>query len=240
MEKQTLLLFDAHLNAYNTLITEWGYSPGSVDGQIRLITRFGQWLENTSTTIYSVDEVVVQRFLRCQKRAGYERRGDAAALCRFLQMLRERGATQRPQKPTLSPKQQLVANYRCYLLEERRLSQAAVVNYAPFIDRFLAARFRQTLLKLSQLRAPDVTSFVQQEVRKLCPGRAQLLVSALRSFLRYLQHRGKVTTDLAVCVPTVARWSFATLPKSLPAGDVQKGIRVGGPPFRLTLSMALT
>ncbi len=36
----------------------------------------------------------------------------------------------------------------------------------------------------------------------------------LRSFLRYLRHQGKVTIDLAVCVPTVARWSFATLPES--------------------------
>jgi integrase len=49
-----------------------------------------------------------------------------------------------------------------------------------------------------------------------------LLVIALRSFLRYLRHQGKVATDLAACVPTVARWSFATLPKSLPAGTVQR------------------
>jgi len=49
-----------------------------------------------------------------------------------------------------------------------------------------------------------------------------LLVTALRSFLRYLRHQGKVATDLAACVPTVARWSFATLPKFLPAGTVQR------------------
>src|SRR6266478_3147527 len=85
-----------------------------------------------------------------------------------------------------------------------------------------SARFRQIPLNLSQLRAPDVTVFVRRQAHQLSPGRAQLLVTALRSFLRYLRHQGKVTIDLAVCVPTVARWSFATLPKFLPAGTVQR------------------
>lgn len=225
MEKQTVVSLDAHLNAYITLITERDYSPGSVHSQVQLLTRFGQWLENTYTKIYAVDETIVQRFLRCQQRTGYIRRGDAAALHRFLHMLRERGATRRQKKPPLSSRQQLVANYGCYLLKERGLSQAAVVNYVPFIDQFLTARFRQTPLNLSQLRAPDVTGFVRREARKLGPGRAQLLVSALRSFLRYLQHQGKVTTDLAASVPTVARWSLATLPKALPRGAVQRVLR---------------
>src|SRR6516162_6179559 len=114
MEKQNLVSFDAHLNSYNALITQRGYSPGSAHGQIQLLTRFGQWLEKTCTTIYAVDELVVQRFLRCQKRAGYVRRGDAAALCRFPHMLREQGATQRQKKPPLSSQQQVVANYARY------------------------------------------------------------------------------------------------------------------------------
>jgi site-specific recombinase XerC len=67
-----------------------------------------------------------------------------------------------------------------------------------------------------------VTDFVWYQVHKLSPGRAQLLVTALRSFLRYLRHQGTITTDLNACVPTVARWSFATLPKFLPAGTVQR------------------
>jgi len=92
----------------------------------------------------------------------------------------------------------------------------------PFVDQFLSARFQQIPLNLSQLRAPDVTDFVRRQAHRLSPGRAQLLVTALRSFLRYLRHQGKVTTDLAVCVPTVARWSFATLPRFLPASTVQK------------------
>src|SRR5450432_332628 len=86
----------------------------------------------------------------------------------------------------------------------------------------LSARFRKGQLSLSQLHAPDVTSFVRHHAHKISSGRAQLLVTALRSFLRYLLYQGKIKTDLAVRVPTVARWSFSVLPKFLPACSVEK------------------
>jgi integrase len=48
------------------------------------------------------------------------------------------------------------------------------------------------------------------------------VVTALRSFLRFLRYRGHLTTDLASSVPSVAIWKRADLPKHLPAGAVQK------------------
>lgn len=71
------------------------------------------------------------------------------------------------------------------------------------------------------LRAADVTGFVQRHAHRLSPGRAKLLVTALRSFLRYLRHRGEISLDLAACVPIVPNWSKSTLPKFLPPGTVQ-------------------
>lgn len=214
-----------YLSAYTTLIKQRGYSPASVQSQVQLLTRFSQWLRKAHTEIYALDEAIVPRFLQRRPNAGRVRRGDKAALCRFLHMLREQGVVQRQKKLRLSPQQRLITEYGRYLLEERGLTQAAVVNYVPFIEQFLSARFRRIPIKLYQLRAPDLTGFVQREAHKLSPARAQLLVSALRSFLRYLRYQGRITTDLAACVPTVARWSFATLPKFLPPGAVQTVLR---------------
>jgi site-specific recombinase XerD len=209
-----------HLKRYTTLIEERGYSSASVKNQIQLITRFIQWLRRRHTGIHLLDEAIVQRFLRRRPKAA--RRGDAATSYRFLHTLREQGIVPPQHKPPLSPKQRLIGNYERYLLEERGLAPATVINNVGFIDQFLSARFREAPLNPSQLRAPDVTDFVRHHAHKLSPGRAQLLVTALRSFLRYLQHQGKITADLAICVPTVARWSFAALPKFLPADSVQK------------------
>jgi len=56
----------------------------------------------------------------------------------------------------------------------------------------------------------------------LSRGRAKLLVTAVRSFLRYLRHQGGISLDLAGCVPPVAIWSLSTVPKFLSAGSVQR------------------
>jgi integrase len=66
-----------------------------------------------------------------------------------------------------------------------------------------------------------VTKFVQDRA-PLEKERAKLLVTGIRSFLRYLWYRGETGSDLAVCVPPVAVWSLSTVPKFLPVGAVQR------------------
>lgn len=215
----------AHLHTYTALIKEWGYSLGSVQNQVQLISSFLTWLRTSHTEIDSVDEAAVERFLQRPQNAHHTRRSGTAALYRFLRMLREQGVIPPQKEQPLSPQQRLIKDYVRYLLEERGLTRATAANNVPFADRFLSAlsaKYRGSGLALAQLRPPDVTDFVRQQTQKLSPGRAQLLVTALRSFFRYLLHQGKIKIDLAVCVPTVARWSFSILPKFLPASSVEK------------------
>ena len=232
MEKQPLASLDGrledwagHLNTFTTRIKEQGYSLGSVQNQVQLIRSFLTWFGTISTEISSLDEGAVQRFLRCPRNTQRTRHSGTAALYRFLHMLREQDVIPPQKERPLSPQQRLIQDYERYLLEERGLTRATAANNVPVADRFLSAlstKHRGSRLALSQLRVADVTDFVRQQIQKLSPGRAQLLVTALRSFLRYLLHQGKITTDLAVCVPTVARWSFSMLPKYLPASAVEK------------------
>ena len=136
-------------------------------------------------------------------------------------MLGQTGVVEQNQElPEHDPRENITDAFRRYLLQERRLSPPTVQYYTPFIDQFLAERFRSKLLNLSTLGAADVTGFVQRHAHRLSPGRAKLLVTALRSFFRYLRHRGEISVDLAACVPTVPNWSKSTLPKFLPPGTV--------------------
>jgi site-specific recombinase XerD len=48
------------------------------------------------------------------------------------------------------------------------------------------------------------------------------MVTALRSFFGYLRYREAIATDLAGCVPAVPNWSLSTIPRFLPAGDVER------------------
>lgn len=139
-------------------------------------------------------------------------------------MLRRQGVTPDATRPEPSLEQKVIAEYRRYLLEERGLSTATTLNYVPPITRLLSERSRQGRLNLAQLRASDVTGFLQRNASASSCARAKILVTALRSFLRYLRFQGMIKTDLAGCVPPVAAWSLASLPKFHPADSVQRVI----------------
>jgi site-specific recombinase XerD len=108
------------------------------------------------------------------------------------------------------------------LLQERRLSLATLHNYLPVVEQFLSEQFHRKALNLSAIRAADVTGFVRRHVHQLSPGRSALIVTALRSFFRYLLRRGDVAIDLAGCVPAVPKWSLSVVPRYLPADTVQR------------------
>jgi integrase len=46
--------------------------------------------------------------------------------------------------------------------------------------------------------------------------------TALRSFFQFARLRGDLTVDLALFVPSVAKWSLSSLPRSLPSQHVEK------------------
>ena len=211
-----------HLDAYLAVVKEQGYLSATAGQQVRLIARFSQWLRRSKRELHDLDECVIKRFLDQRRDAHQIQRYDAATMKRLLGVLRQRGAAPERRLPAPSPQQQITAQYRRYLLEERGLSTATVRNYLPHIDQFLSASFGPGRLNLAHLRAPDVTSFLQRRVCNLSPGHGKILVTALRSFLGHLQHQGKIKTDLAACVPGVAGWSLASLPKFIPAASVQK------------------
>jgi len=138
-------------------------------------------------------------------------------------MLCQKGVVKPDQPPVADNAQaRTVAEFRRYLLQERGLSPSTLLNYVPVVEQFLVDRFHDRAPNFALLRAPHVTEFVLCHARQLSPVRAGLMVTALRSFFRYLRHRGAIATDLAGCVPTVPNWSLSTLPRFLPAAAVER------------------
>jgi hypothetical protein len=132
-------------------------------------------------------------------------------------LLREKGIVKPDRKQIVeSPRQRVINGFQHYLLQERRLSPATPHNYLPVIDQFLSERFPRKVLNLSAIRAADVTDFVRRHAHQLSPGRAALMVTALRSFFRYPLHRGDVATDLAACVPPSQNGSSRSSPGFFP------------------------
>lgn len=212
-----------HLDAYAAAVAEQGYTHDSIRQQIVAIADFSRWLKQKHIDVQTLDSQVVDRFLRLRRRQQRVRRGDPKTLARLLAMLCQKGVVKQGQQPIADNARERIANdFRRYLLQERGLSPATLLNYLPVVEQFLAERFHNTGPNFAMIRATHVTGFVLRHVRQLSPGRAGLMVTALRSFFRYLRHRGVIATDLAACVPTVPNWSLSTLPRFLPAATVER------------------
>ncbi|MBI5440256.1 MAG: tyrosine-type recombinase/integrase [Deltaproteobacteria bacterium] len=105
---------------------------------------------------------------------------------------------------------------------ERGLTTATVINYVPFLRCFLTERFGEGPLSLRDLAPSDSSGFILRHAGSMTPGRAKLMVTALRSFFRFLLQRGEIQVDLAASVPTVADWRLSTVPKYLSAEEIER------------------
>jgi site-specific recombinase XerD len=212
-----------HIDAYVALLQEQGYSRQSARVHLQVLADFSRWLQRRELSANDIDASTLQRYLRCRSRFVGEHRGASSALNKLLGMLRDRGIANHDTAPSaIDPVECAKENFKQYLSQERGLSAAILHTYVPVVDQFLRERFGRGSTRFSELRATDLTGFIQRHVHDHSPRTAQHMVAALRAFLRHLRLRGDITTDLAVCVPTVANWSYSTLPKFLQPGQVQQ------------------
>src|SRR5271165_5453160 len=119
-----------------------------------------------------------------------------------------------------TPAEILVQEYRAYLAHERRLAVSSIERYLGPARLFVSERERRDGLDLEHLTASDVTAFVVSQCRTRRRGSAKVLVTALRSLLRFLFLQGCTTCPLAQAVPTAAGWADQSLPRALGADAV--------------------
>ncbi|MCP5089900.1 MAG: site-specific integrase [Gammaproteobacteria bacterium] len=214
----------AYLGPFAESLSRQGYAQHYIHRQVMLAACFSRWIKQTEVLPHHITSEHPTRFLRFRYRQRRPNQADAAALGHFIEFLRRERVVPAELVPTcqLTPAEQCVQAYEQYLREERVLAEATIVNYVPFIGRFLKDRFGAGPVKLSSLCATDVVGFVQRQARQLHLKRAKLLTSALRSFLQYARYRGEIVLDLAAAVPVVANWSMPSIPRAISADQVHQ------------------
>jgi integrase len=122
-----------------------------------------------------------------------------------------------------SPIEQLVAEYRTWLVVDRGLAAATVLRYENLARRFLgqqpAAEDGQVAVDLT---AADVVGFLLRESERVSVGAVKGRVAELRSLLRFLHLKGFTPTALASAVPPAAGWHDTGIPVGLSATEVQR------------------
>src|ERR1700751_1888036 len=210
----------AHLRTYAQQLHDQGYAVSSSRLQLRVLGHFNRWLQSKGLAAEQIDSSTLERYVRCRRKSGKLRRGDTAPLGRLWRMLRP-GEVETPCSPP-SACQIVLRQFQLYLRQERGLAEATIACYRPVVRAFLAECFPADMPDFHRLCASAIADFVQRQAQRTTTKHAANAVSALRSFLRHLLHRGAIDTDLAVCVPTIATWSLSNVPKFLPAEQIQR------------------
>lgn len=209
-----------HLGAFATSLSENGYTNGTVQVKLVFLTGFGRWLRKTGRTVARLDEQCANAFVRQKRRV---HRGEPKTLRQFITHLRQRGLV--PDRKLLcdrSPLADVLNRYETHLRSEHGLVTSTIDNYQSFVRKLLIDRFRKGPFLFQILKPADISAFVLKHGHSMGVRTAQMMTTALRSFLRYLFQKGELQADLAASVPAVADWRLSTVPKYLTVEEVKR------------------
>jgi site-specific recombinase XerD len=218
-----------HLRTFAISLLEDGYRQRGVRAKLRLLADLGRWLERTGRAVTHVEEGLVDTFLKQRKRVCG---GDSRTLQQFLDHLRKGGLAPE-QKPVSdqSPLTDILSRYEAHLRSQRGLAGSTVSQYQYLVRKFLTTQFRHGSFLLKALKPSDISDFVLRHTHSVGISRLNAMTAALRSFFRYLLQKGELQRDLAASVPRVVNRRLSTVPRHLPAKDVERLLKA---PNRLT------
>lgn len=201
-----------HAEGFRAMLAGRGYAPSSAAGQLQVMAHLSRWLAQQDRPAGDLAPAMVGRFLLARRAAGYRRWLSARGIAPLLEYLETAGlALPAASAEPPAPGGDVLTGFREYLVTERGLAASTVRNYLD-AARVLAARVR-----LESLTAGEVTGFVLEQCRERSTGSAAVLVTGLRSLLRYLHLAGFTAVSLAGAVPSAA--SASPLPEGIGPGQ---------------------
>lgn len=224
-------------------LTRQGYTLLSAANQLRLMAHLSRWLHAAGLNPAELTEDDVEAFLSVRRGQGYTCWLSRRGVTPMLTFLRGEGVLPAAVAARrCGPVDELLADYRSYLLVERGLAASTVRYYEVEVRRFVTWWGG---VDLKGLTSGEVSGFVVDQCSTGSRGSAKLRVTALRSFLRYAFVTGRVACDLIAAVPPVAGWRDAGLPRTLESAQVQallvgcdRGRPVGRRDFAILTALA--
>jgi len=216
-------LFGSYIDEFAVGLSSQGHKRFSIRFAVWSVSRFGCWLSQQNLTVHDVSEKTISEFRQRHSSPSWVRHGGDAVLRTLLERLRHQGVVLEPVlQIEFSDSEQIGHDFGRYLREERALSAVTVTRYSQTAERFISERFGTKRIGLSKLSAEDIHDFVFRHARDYCPKTIQLMLSGLRSFLRFLYLSGQIPMPMVEHVPTLPSRRRTELPKWLSTDEIER------------------
>jgi integrase/recombinase XerD len=207
-----------YADGFAARLADLGFTPLSAANQLRVMARLSRWLVARQLGPAGLTTAQARVFLADCRARGYTCWLSERGLVPLLGYLRDVGVVPAASRRLpATAVELLVERYRAWLACERGLAASTISYYLAEARLFLG---QVAGAGLAGLTAGRVSDYVAAECRHRSTGSAKILVTVLRSLLRFLFADGVLTADLTGAVPAVAGWRDAGLPRALPAGQV--------------------
>ena len=206
----------SHINAFAGFLQRHRYAHQTAMMYFASVRHIGAWMAARHLAVEDLDEAAIETFdrhlPRCRCQCG-RLRGAATGVKHFLRYLREHGIARPRQAP--APPPAIITEYREWMKAHRGVGENTLNNYARYLIRFL----RVAGCDPSKYEPRTLRKFVvaQQSAKKT-------MISAVRTFIRFLIATKRCSTGLDHVVPSIAQWRLSSLPRYLPSADVERVI----------------
>lgn len=200
---------------FRVALTAAGYTPLSAANQLRLMAHVSRWMASESFSVTDLTDELLDRFLVVRRAAGYTCWLTRRGLIPLVGVLRSEGGMPPAAVPEQTALDLLLAEFAEFLEQERGLAAVTIEH-----------RVRTARTFLSSCEAPElvdaaaVSSYVSAQCRSMHVSSAKLMLTNLRSLLKFLHLSGRLDTDISPVVLGAAGWRHAGLPKGLSDADV--------------------
>lgn len=213
----------ALIESFAGQLFERGYAAITARRHIRAAEHLMHWADRRGLTDHALDDRALERFgahlSRC--RCGHyssakpvDIRNGARLFVRHLQGVAEPAVHEGPPIPA---EPELLKAFGAWMRETRGTSDRGLYNYSLTLRELLKGIGEDP-------RKLDARCLRQFVLRQSQGGRwaARRCRTALRMFLRFLAAEGQCRAGLLGAVPVVPYWRLASLPRYLPAEDVER------------------
>jgi len=201
----------SHLEPFAAFLEQRGYPYESGQRFVREVGRLSKWAADLGIGAEDLTEPIVQKYLELRFKgvAPKVKRGPYNCL---LEYLRQIGVSRQVPTAKQSPLSRCLDHYQEHLIHNQGMEKETIRRLVRVAHCFLSRRFGNSTVELSELRSQDIVQHLLARSRQCRPSKLGLETSALRSFLRFLQFRGDVSSRLVQSVPTVPHWRQKEVP----------------------------
>jgi integrase/recombinase XerD len=211
----------AHVNLFAEDLASRRYTIKTIRSYVSVCDLFGRWLAKNNIQLKDISSSVIEQFANATADDVSSRRknwrgaalGAGRAFVRYLLKAGEIEALSYCAMPADDVSRYATA-YDQYIDKVQGLGKQSRETYLVYVKRFLAALASDGAINWAIVNAQTIGKFVTDHATahpRTCPH----LVTALRSFLRFLVAQGTLPAGLEAAIPITKRFIHATLPDRL-------------------------